>query len=71
MEMMERYAKNLEQMVELRTKELKEERRRADELLKRMIPQYNGRDDLPNWQQSAVQYATRTQNFWDRFCPKL
>lgn len=38
MSMMEKYAKNLEKMVESRTEELMAERLRADELLNRMLP---------------------------------
>lgn len=41
MSVMEKYATNLEKMVASRTNQLQEERRRADELLARMLPPYS------------------------------
>ena len=38
--MMEKYAANLEQKVEERTAELREEKKKADHLLYRMLPKY-------------------------------
>jgi uncharacterized membrane protein YgcG len=38
MSVMEKYAKNLEKMVESRTEELMLERQRADQLLDKMLP---------------------------------
>ena len=38
--LMEKYAKNLEKMVEVRTMELVEERQRADALLIKMLPRF-------------------------------
>ena len=40
MHMMERYANNLEELVEDRTKQLAEEKKKTEELLCRMLPRY-------------------------------
>ena len=39
--MMEKYADNLEELVEERTRQLAEEQRKTEELLCRMLPRYN------------------------------
>ena len=40
MSMMEKYADNLEELVEDRTQQLAEEQRKTEELLARMLPRY-------------------------------
>lgn len=40
MKTMEKYSENLEKMVQSRTQQLREERRRADDLLARMLPRF-------------------------------
>ena len=36
--MMERYSNNLEEMIQERTKEIEEEKKKSDHLLERMLP---------------------------------
>ena len=46
MSMMEKYAYNLEEIVEERTQQLVEEKKKTDRLLYRMLPSYVKRDCL-------------------------
>jgi hypothetical protein len=45
---LEKYSKNLEELVDERTDQLREEKRRTEELLHQMLPQY------ANWLHSVI-----------------
>ena len=48
MSMMEKYADNLEELVEDRTQQLAEEQRKTEELLARMLPRYGHPEKIPD-----------------------